>query len=396
MLVIKGGKVVTVTGETINNGIVVCEGSKIVYVGQEYDIPKDAKVINAKGKWVTPGLIDAHTHISNFNDMRDRNSQIDGNEISDPITPHVRAIDALYPFENGIKLAREAGFTTCCMLPGSANLIGGIGNSFKLKKAQFIGDMVLPGTEVMKFALGENPRNRYGSDKRLPSTRMGSAALLRQTLQEAKNYSDAKKAAETDPSKAPKYDFKLEALVPVVRGEMKCRMHAHRADDVATHVRVAEEFGLDYSIEHCTEGWMILDFLKEHNVTAVVGPLTMARSKFEIWNRRLEMPAEMEEAGINFMLTEDANGDTQYLPMHVGLAMAHGLSEQAAFEAVTIRPAKHLGLADRMGSIEVGKDADLAIFTGHPFSNFSRCQYTVIDGEVYDNFKEAEARQPLY
>ena len=396
MLVIKGGKVVTVTGETINSGIVAIEDGKIVFVGKEFDIPADAKVINAKGKWVTPGLIDAHTHLSNFNDLKDRNSQYDGNEISSPITPQVRAMDALYPFEHGIKLAREAGFTTCCTLPGSANLICGIGCSFKLKKAQFVNDMVIPGTEMMKFALGENPKSVYGGQKKMPFTRMGSAALMRQTVQEAKNYSDAKKAAETDPSKAPKYDFKLEALVPVVRGEMKCRMHAHRADDIATHVRIAEEFGLNYSIEHCTEGWMILDFLKEHNVTAVVGPLTMSRAKFEIWNRRLETPAEMEAEGINFMLTADSDGDTQYLPIHVGLCMAHGLSEQAAFEAVTIRPAKWLGVDDRMGSIEVGKDADLAIFTGHPFSNMSRCQYTIIDGEVYDNFKDAAERMPLY
>ena len=191
MLVIKGGKVVTVTGETINNGVVAVDKGKIVFVGKEFDAPSDAKVINARGKWVTPGLIDAHTHISNFNDLKDMNSQIDGNETSDPITPHVRAIDAVYPFENGITLARAAGFTTVCILPGSANLIGGIGQTFKLKKAQFVNDMVMPGTEVMKFALGENPRNRYGKQGKMPSTRMGSAALMRNTLYDAKVYSDA-------------------------------------------------------------------------------------------------------------------------------------------------------------------------------------------------------------
>ena len=386
MLVIKGGKVVTVTGETINGGVVAVDKGKIVFVGKEYDAPSDAKVINARGKWVTPGLIDAHTHLSDFNDLMDMHSQYDGNEVSDPITPQVRAVDALYPFENGIKLARKAGFTTCCTLPGSANLIGGTGIVFKLKEAQAVGQMIIPGTEMMKFALGENPRNCYGMQKKMPTTRMGSAALVRNTLYDAKNYSDALLAAEKDPSKAPKPDFKLDALVPVVRGEMKCRMHAHRADDIVTHVRIAEEFGLKYSIEHCTEGWMIPDFLKEHNVTAVVGPLTMSRAKFEIWNRKIEMPGMLENAGINFMLTEDTNGDTQYLPMHVGLAMGYGLSEKAAFEAVTIRPAKWLDVADRVGSIEVGKDADLAIFNGHPFSNMTRCQYTIIDGEVYQNF----------
>ncbi|MBQ5436360.1 MAG: amidohydrolase family protein, partial [Firmicutes bacterium] len=219
MLVIKNGKVVTVTGETINNGVVAVDKGKIVFVGKEFDAPSDAKVINARGKYVTPGLIDAHTHISNFADMTDRNSQIDGNEMSDPITPQVRAIDAVYPFENGIKLARAAGFTTVCILPGSANLIGGIGQTFKLKKAQFVEDMVMPGTEVMKFALGENPRRVYGSNGKMPMTRMGNAALMRNALYDAKVYSDALLAAEKDPSKAPKPNFKLDALVPVVRGE---------------------------------------------------------------------------------------------------------------------------------------------------------------------------------
>jgi len=386
MLVIKNGKVVTVSGETINGGVVAVDNGKIVFVGKTFEAPSDAQIINAKGKWVTPGLIDAHTHLSNFNDMKDMHSQYDGNETSDPITPQVRAIDAVYPFENGIKLARKAGFTTCCILPGSANLIGGIGMTFKLKETQFVNDMAIPGTEVMKFALGENPRNRYGMQGKMPSTRMGSAALIRNTLYDAKNYSDALLAAKEDPSKAPKPNFKLDALVPVVRGEMKCRMHAHRADDIATHVRIAEEFGLKYSIEHCTEGWMIMDFLKEHNVTAVVGPLGMSRAKMEIWNKRFETPGEFEKAGINFMLTEDTNGDTQYLPMHVGLAMAYGLSEKAAFESVTITPAKWLGVSERVGSLEIGKDADIAIFNGHPFSNMTRCEYTIIEGKVFKNF----------
>ncbi|MEA5038727.1 MAG: amidohydrolase [Clostridiaceae bacterium] len=386
MLVIKGGTIVPVVGEKIENGIVVIEDGKITFVGKNAEIPEGAEVIDATGKWVTPGLIDAHTHLSTFNDLRDMHSQYDGNEVSSPITPQIRGIDALNPHDNGIRLAREAGFTTCYTGPGSANVVCGTGISFKLKKAATVQEIAIQGSEHMKMALGENPRGFYGMDKKMPTTRMGVAALLRNTLYDAKVYSDALLAAEKDPSKAPKPDFKLDALVPVVRGKQKCRIHCHRADDIVTAVRVAEEFHLDFSIEHCTEGWKILDFLKEHNITAVVGPLTMSRAKMEIWDRRLETPAELEEKGINFCLTEDTNGDTMYLPMHVGLTIAHGLSEKAAFEAVTIRPACLLGLDKRLGSLEKGKDADLAIFTGFPFTSLSRCEYTIIDGVTYKNF----------
>lgn len=386
MLVIKGGTIVPVVGEKIENGVIVIEDGKIKSVGKTARIPKDAEVIDAAGKWVMPGLIDAHTHLSTFNDLMDMHGQYDGNELSSPITPQIRGIDALNPHDNGIRLAREAGFTTCYTGPGSANVVCGTGISFKLKKAATVQEIAIPGSEHMKMALGENPRGFYGSDKKMPTTRMGVAALLRNTLYDAKVYSDALLAAEKDASKAPKPDFKLDALVPVVRGKMKCRIHCHRADDIVTAVRVAEEFHLDFSIEHCTEGWKILDFLKEHNITAVVGPLTMSRAKMEIWDRRLETPAEMDEKGINFCLTEDTNGDTMYLPMHVGLTIAHGLSEQTAFEAVTIRPAKLLGLDARIGSLEKGKDADIAIYTGFPFTSLSRCEYTIIDGVAYKNF----------
>jgi len=214
---------------------------------------------------------------------------------------------------------------------------------------------------------------------------MGIGAVLRETLYNAKVYSDQLLEAQSDPSKAPKPDFKLEALVPAIRGEMKVRIHSHRADDIVTAIRIAKEFNLDFAIEHCTEGYKILDFLKENNVTAVVGPLTMGPAKMEIWGCKLETPGIMEKAGINFCLTEDTSSGTKYLPMHVGLCIARGLSEEAAFEAVTIRPAKLLGIDRRTGSIEAGKDADIAIFNGFPFSNLTLCETTIIDGEVYEN-----------
>ena len=388
MIALKGGKVVTVTNGTIENGVVLVEDGKIKAVGaaDKVSIPADAQVVDVTGKWVTPGLIDCHTHISTFSEPTPRPNIGDGNEITDPITAHLRAIDSINPYDIAIAAAREAGFTTCYTGPGSANVIGGTGISFKCKKGESLFDIVIPGSAQMKMALGENPKNCYGGNKKVfPQTRMGVAAILRETLYNAKVYSDKLKEAESDPSKAPQPNFKLEALVPVVRGEMRVRIHCHRADDITTAIRVAEEFHLDYTIEHGTEGYKILKVWKEKNVTCVVGPLLMDPMKMEIWGARQDTPAVMEREGINFCLTQDTSSGTRWLPVFIGICMARGLSEKTAFEAVTIRPARLLKLEDRIGSLEAGKDADIAIFDGHPFSNFTRCQATMIDGQFEDN-----------
>lgn len=389
MIAIQGGKVVTITGGIIENGTILVDGKKIVAVGQNIDIPSDAKIINATGKVITPGFIDAHTHLSTFSEpVTMPVSMIDGNETSSPITPTVRAQDALNPFDTAIPKVRAAGFTTCCTLPGSANIIGGTGIVFKLR-GNTAEKMIIPGTEQMKMALGENPKRVYGHGKngQMPVTRMGTAGLWRETLFNAKVYSDALKAAETDPSKAPKPDFKMEALVPVIRGEMKCRIHAHRSDDIMTAIRVAEEFNLDYSIEHCTEGYRVADEVAKRNLFCVIGPLLMSPSKQELWDVRLTTPAVMAEAGANVCLTADTGSGTVYLPIHAGLCIARGLSEQAAYESLTIKPATLLGIADRVGSIEPGKDADLVIFDGNPFSNLTLTEMVLIDGEIFEGTK---------
>ena len=255
MIAITNGKVVTVTKGTFENGTVLVEDGKIKAVGAGIQIPEGAKVIDAKGGYITPGLIDCHTHICNFSEPRTMPGQRDdGNEGSDPITPQVRALDAVNPEDWAVRPVREAGFTTVYTQPGSGNIIGGTGIAIKLW-GHTAEEMMIPGTEEMKFALGENPKRFHGLEQhRMPWTRMGTAALLRETLYKAKNYSDKLKAAETDPSKAPEPDFKLDALVRVVRGEQRVRIHCHRADDIITAIRIAKEFGLDFTLEHATEG----------------------------------------------------------------------------------------------------------------------------------------------
>lgn len=384
MIAIKGGKLLTVTHGIIENGTILIEDGKIKAVGQNVQIPQGAEVINAEGKWVTPGLIDVHTHISTFAEPQPRPVIHDGNETSSPNTAQIRGIDGLNPRDMAIRVARNAGFTTCYTGPGSANVIGGTGLAFKLKNGETVYDLVIPGTEMMKMAFGENPKNVYGSRHILPNTRMGVAGVLREALFNAKAYSDAKLKAEKEGKEPPKPDFKLEALVPVVRREMKCRIHAHRNDDIVTAVRICKEFNLDFVIEHCTEGYMIKDFIAKEGVTAVVGPLDMGPAKMEIWNTTYDNPGILEKAGVNFCLTQDTSSQTDKLPVNVGIAIAHGLSYEYALKAVTINPATVLGLQDRMGSLDEGKDADIAIFSGDPFCNYTLCEKTIIDGVVYD------------
>ncbi len=385
MIAIKGGKLLTVTNGIIEKGNILIENGKITAVGADVAIPEGAEVICAEGCWVTPGLIDVHTHISTFAEPQPRPVIHDGNETSSPNTCQIRGIDGLNPKDMAIEVARNAGFTTCYTGPGSANVLGGTGIAFKTKPGETVYDIVIPGTEMMKMAFGENPKNVYGSRHVLPNTRMGVAAVLREALFNAKAYSDAKLKAEKEGKEPPKPDFKLEALVPVVRGEMKCRIHAHRNDDIVTAVRIAKEFNLDFVIEHCTEGYMIKDFLKKENVTAVVGPLDMQPAKMEIWNATFDNPGILEKAGVNFCLTQDTSSFTKILPINIGIAIAHGLSHEYALKAVTINPAKVLGLEDRMGSLEAGKDADIAIFSGDPFCNYTLCRTTIIEGVVYNH-----------
>ncbi len=376
MLAIVNGKLYTITGGVIEEGTVLIEGSKIKAVGKGIEIPEGTEVIDAKGKVVTPGLIDAHSHLAIFGEPSVW-ATADGNEMSDPITPQIRGIDSLNPQDPAIPDVVAGGVTCVYTGPGSANIIGGTGFAMKLR-GKTAEEMIIPGTEGMKMALGENPKRVYGEmQKKFPKTRMGNAACLREALQKAKNYMEKCEKAKEKPD----VDLKLEALAKVLKREMKARIHAHRADDIMTAIRVLEEFGVEYVIEHCTEGFMIADVLAAKKVQATVGPLLMGRGKMEIINTTLANPGVLAKAGVKVAIQCDGSADTKWLAMHAGLAVREGMCPVEALRAITITSAEILGIADRVGSLEAGKDADVAIWNGHPFSTLTVAERVFIEGK---------------
>lgn len=380
-----GGKIQTITHGILEDGAVLVEDGKILAVGKDLSIPSDSQIIDTAGCWVTPGLIDCHTHICLMSEPKTMPSlPSETNEKSGPITPYLRASDALNPFDYAVEKVRQAGFTTVYTGPGSCNLIGGMGISLKLRGLT-ADEMAIPGSEQMKFALGENPKRIYGMEGKSPVTRMGSAGLIRKALFEAKQYSDALLRSERGECPPPPFDYNLHHLVPVVRGEMKVRIHCHRADDIATALRLVDEFHLKYSIEHATDGIRIKDVLGKRKATCVVGPLLLEPNKQETGNICLETAGVLEKAGCKICLMADTASRTAWLPMEIGLLLRRGLSEETAFRAVTINAAENLELEHRVGSLEPGKDADIAVFDGHPFSNLSLCRLTMIDGVIYHN-----------
>ncbi len=395
MIAITNGEVWTITDGVIEDGIVLIENGKIKAFGKDIEIPTEAEIVDAAGKIVMPGLIDAHTHVGIFNDGVG-GGHSDGNETTDPITPHLRALDAVHPEDMAFQDVLEAGITTVMTGPGSANLVGGQWVCVKTVPTPNIDDMILLEPAGMKLALGENPRRVYGSQKRIPSTRMGSAAVLRSALVDAKNYLakwDQYEAELTEfnanetkdekkPPKPPERNLKLEALGKMLTRELKARIHAHRADDILTAIRIGEEFNLDLTIEHCTEGYKIADILAEKNIPATVGPIFTSRYKYELRNRTPQNPGLLAKAGVKVAIQTDQMSATKYLTINAGLAVREGMPEEEALKAITINAAEIIGVGDRIGSLEVGKDADIAIFSGHPFDFRTQVEKVIVDGKI--------------
>lgn len=378
MLLIKNGHVKTMAGEDIIGGsVLIGDDGKIAKVGKDIEC-EGAEVIDALGKLVTPGCVEAHCHIGLDNSAM-RWEGHDYNEASDPITPHMRAIDSINPIDEQYEEATSHGVTSACTGPGSANVVGGTFTSIKLTGKR-IDNMIIKDPIAMKCAFGENPKGVYGQNgKKTPITRMGTAALLRELLFKSRNYLEAKEAG-----KEPNFDMKLEAMIPVMRGEIPLKAHAHRADDIFTSIRIAKEFGVKLTLDHCTDGSLIADELAKEGFPAFVGPSFGNKSKIELKNKSFSTPADLHRAGVPISIITDAPViPLMYLPLCAGLAVKSGLDYEEAWRAITINPAKHTGIGDRVGSLEVGKDGDVVIWTADPLMDVDAEAYiTVIDGKI--------------
>jgi imidazolonepropionase-like amidohydrolase len=397
MIAITNGKVMTITQGTLERGTVLVEGGRIVAVGEHVEIPEDAQVYDAAGKVVTPGLIDAHCHVGLFPDGIGWEHS-DGNEMTDPITPHLRALDAVHPGDPAFKDLVAAGVTTVLTGPGSGNLIGGQWVCLKTMPRPSVEQMVLLEPAGMKMALGENPKRVYGEQKKAPSTRMGNAATLRTALVNAQNYLEKWRQYEVEqaehqakieagdedarPPKPPERDLKLEALGKVLRREMKARVHAHRADDMLTAIRIAEEFNLDLTLEHATEGYKIADILAAKQIPVTAGPILFSRVKYELKDMTPRNPGIMAKAGVKVAIQTDEMSAVKYLPINAALAVREGMPEEEALKAITIHAAQIIGVADRVGSLEAGKDADIVVFSGHPFDYRTVAELVLVNGQV--------------
>jgi imidazolonepropionase-like amidohydrolase len=385
-----GGRVVPVEGEPIEGGtVLITDGMIAAVAGPDFTPPADATRVDATGKWVLPGLIDAHTHLG-AREEGEGWAGHDTNELTGPVQAHVRVLDAINPADEGFRDALAGGVLAAGITPGSGNPIGGQTVAVRCWGLT-VDDMVLRSPAGMKSALGENPKRVVGERRVNPSSRLGTAAAIRSALVDAAAYLAREEDQRlSDPSSertgAPvARDLKLEALARVLRREIPWRQHCHRADDIATALRLAAEFGYDLVLDHCTEGYLIVDKIAAAGVPVVTGPLITARSKVELRNRTLANPGVLAAAGITVAIATDH----PVVPVHLlilqaALAVKEGMGRDAALRAVTINPAKIMRVSDQIGSLVPGKDADLVIWSGDPFDVMSRAEVAYLHGrEVY-------------
>lgn len=381
MIAIRGGRVHTMTGGVIDGAVILIDKGKILDVGTGIAIPSEASVIHAEDKVITPGLIDAHCHAG----IGEEGIGFEGrdyNEVTDPVTAHLRAIDAINPEEQGLKDALAGGITTICTGPGSANVIGGEMVAMKTH-GTIIDRMVIMNPAGLKAAFGENPKRVYSEQKKSPTTRMATAGHMREAFVKAQNYLAKLERAKNDPEKAPERDLRMESLARVLRGELTLRAHAHRADDILTAIRIAEEFGVRIVIEHCTEGHKVAEVLAEKGIPAIVGPTLTTRSKYELRERSLATPGILVKAGVKTAIMTDHPVIPLYLlPLEVGVAVREGLPKEEALKTITINAAEIIGVSDRVGSLARGKDADIVIWSGDPTETATKVEKVFVDGRL--------------
>lgn len=386
-MLIMNGKIETMENDkVIENGYVKIEGNKIKEVGQmgtlyqreeaTQDYTLHEEVIDAKGALVMPGLIDAHCHVG-ISEEKWGTVADDCNEMVNPITPYLRAIDAINPMDNAFHDAIMGGITSLMTGPGSSNVIGGQ-TVFMKTQGRCIDHMLVKSPAAMKVAFGENPKSNYGSSQMMPYTRMAIAAMLREELSKAAAYAKQKENGNLE-----KTDFRMECWLPVLKKEIPLKAHVHRADDILTAIRIAKEFDLRLTLDHCTEGHLIAEEIAKSGFPAIVGPDLASRSKLEIQNMSFKTAGILAEHGVKVAIMSDHPVSlVRYLPLYAGLTVAQGLNMEEGLKALTINAAEICGVSDRVGSIREGKDADIAIFTDNPMHTFTRTLYTIIDGKV--------------
>ncbi len=381
MIIIKNGIINTITNGIIVGDILIEDG-KIKDIGENLVAPLDSDVIDAQGKQVFPGFIDAHTHLGLWEDGMGYEGA-DGNEETDPITPQLNPIDGINPMDNTFKEAYQGGITSVCTTPGSANVMGGQCIAIKTFGRR-IDNMVIKNPVASKIAFGENPKSCYGRDEKMPQTRMAIASLLRENLKKAEEYlEELDLYMEHEDHDKPEYDIRMESLIPVLKGEIPFKVHAHRADDMFTAIRIAKEFDIKLTLDHCTEGHLIAEELLEEGFPVIVGPSLSERSKIELRNLTFDTAGVLSNTGVNVSLTTDHPViPVQYLPICAGIAVKHGMKTEDAIRAMTINPAITLGIEDKVGSIEVGKDADIVIWDGNPLEIASNVMFTIINGKI--------------
>ena len=377
---IKNAEIITMTGENYKNGCILFD-EKILYIGEE--IPQDAdEIIDAEGKIVTPGLIDAHCHVGMFEDSLGFEGD-DGNEDSDPVMPHLRAIDGINPFDRGFADAYNAGVTAVVTGPGSANPVGG---QFAAVKTYGIcvDDMIIKAPAAMKMALGENPKCVYNEKEEAPVTRMGTMALIRELFIKSQEYLRQLEEYEenSEDNEKPDFDMKLEAMIPVLRREIPVKIHAHRADDICSAIRIGKEFNVDITIEHCSDGDAVAPILEREQLPVMLGPTLSDRSKPELRNLTFDTYKNLSDRGLDVaIITDHPEITIENLPLCAAMAVKHGMDEKKALEAITITAAKNCRIDDKIGSLAVGKDADIAVFTDLPTRFDAVCAMTFIDGK---------------
>jgi imidazolonepropionase-like amidohydrolase len=379
MLAITNGKVITMAGQTFERGTVLIDGDKIVEVGDNVVVPSGTEKIDASGKIVMPGYVESHSHVGIWGDGVAWEGR-DFNETSEPVTPHMRAIDGINPFDRAFEDVLAAGITTILTGPGSANLIGGEWVAIK-PVGRVVEEMILRYPCGLKMALGENPRRVYGDQRKSPVTRMGEAALIREALIKAEAYARSVEKAEREGTELPTRDIRMEAVVRGLRREERTRIHAHAAQDITTAIRLSKEFGLDPAIEHVTEGWKIADFIAEAGVPCSVGPFHVGRPKIEMSPMTFKNPGILAAAGVTVAIHMDATSSTALLPIFAGLCCREGMPEEEALKSITINSALVSGVADRVGSLEKGKDADVIVLSGHPFDLMTKVERVIINGK---------------